>query len=105
VTPHLTPLVGRTERVEGMPPELQRVLFALKPNEATMLETPEGFIVAIPAEIAPADPKSDPMGFEQTRAVVTRSISGDIGAVFTEALRLRANPKINQKNFDQIVQP
>ena len=33
------------------------------------------------------------------------TVPHDLSAAFTEALRLRANPRINQKNADQIIQP
>jgi peptidyl-prolyl cis-trans isomerase D len=105
VTPHISPVVTRAQPAEGMPPELQRVLFSLKKGEPTMVETAEGFIVGVPAEIIEPDPQADAAGFEQARTAVNRSIGSDLSSVFTEALRQRANPRINQSNFDQIVQP
>lgn len=105
VEPRLTPIVERATSLEGMPPELQRVLFDLKPTEPTMLETAEGFIVAVPAEIVAADPEADKNGYEQTKVAVIRSIGNDLTTLFTEALRQRADPRLNQKNIDSIVQP
>ncbi len=105
VIPHLTPLVSRGEGAAGMPPELQRVLFALKKDEPTMVETAQGFIVAIPAEIAVADPAADKAGFEKLRSELSRNMASDYASVFQDAVRLRANPRINRTNFDQIVQP
>jgi peptidyl-prolyl cis-trans isomerase D len=100
VTVRQTPLVTR-----GQPAALQRVLFTLKKGEPTMVETADGFIVAVPAEIVEPDPKADAAGYEQVRSAVSRSMAGDLTAVFTDALRQRASPQINRKNFDQIVQP
>jgi peptidyl-prolyl cis-trans isomerase D len=88
-----------------MPAELQRALFTVKKGEPTMVETPEAFLVAVPAEVIEPEAKSDPAGYEQVRTAVTRSFGGDLTSVFTEALRRRANVQINQKNFDQVVQP
>ena len=105
VTPHITPLVARDQTAEGMPPELQRVLFELKPGEPTMQETAEAFIVAVPAEIIDPDPKADQAGYDQVRKAVARSVGQDLSSVFAEALRLRANPRVDQKNVDQIIQP
>lgn len=105
VTPRLTPVVTRAQAAEGMPAELQRVLFTLKRGKPTMLETAEGFVVAVPAEIIDADSKSDPAGYDQTRVAIARSVAGDLANVFTEAVRLRANPRIHQENLNQIVQP
>jgi peptidyl-prolyl cis-trans isomerase D len=105
VIPHLTPLVTRGEGAAGMPPELQRVLFGLKKDEPAMVETSQGFVVAVPAEIAVADPHADKAGFDKLRSELSQNIASDYAGVFQEAVRLRANPNINRTNFDRIVQP
>jgi peptidyl-prolyl cis-trans isomerase D len=105
VTLRQTPLVTREQGAEGMPPELQRVLFGLKKGEPTMVETAEAFIVAEPADIIEPDPKTDQTGYDQARQALTRSVASDITNVFVEALRGRASVKINQQNFDSAVQP
>lgn len=105
VTPRLSPLVTRNQGDPGMPAALQRVLFSLKDKEATMVETPEGFVVAQLAEIVKPDPASDKSGFDQARTALTRSIANDVSTVFIDALRQRAEPQVNQRNFDSIVQP
>jgi peptidyl-prolyl cis-trans isomerase D len=102
VTVRRTPLVTREARTEGMPAQLVQVLFGLKKGEPTMVETPDGFIVATPAEIVEADPKTDPAGFDQLRTAVIRSIAGDLASVFADALRARAQPRINQAALDNI---
>ena len=105
VTPTLSPLVTRSQPDPAMPRELQQVLFSLKKAEPTMVETPEGFLVASAVEIVAPDPATDPMRYDQVRAAESRTLADDMSAAYTEALRLRANPSINQANFDQIVQP
>ncbi len=97
-----TPLVTRDANAEGMPPQLQRVMFGLKPGEPTMVETPDGFIVAVPAEIDEPDPKNDPAGYSQVREVLARSIGNDLQTVFAQALRERAQPRINQQVLDNV---
>jgi peptidyl-prolyl cis-trans isomerase D len=105
VLPTLSPVVTRTQQDPGMPREVQQVLFGLKKGEPTMAETPDGFLVATPVEIVEPDPATDTARYDETRAAVARTVAGDMTDVFTEALRLRANPSINQTNVDQIVQP
>ncbi len=105
VLPDLSPLVTRAEPDPSMPREVQQVLFSLKQGEPTMVETAQGFLVATPVEIIAPDPAKDPAGYEQLRAAVSRTVANDLATVFSEALRLRANPRINQTNFDQVVQP
>lgn len=104
VTPKLSPLVTRNEGSPDVPPELQRVMFGLKPNEATMVQVPDGFIVAQLVEIVKPDAATDKTDYDQARAAVTKSISDDMATVFVDALRQRANPQINQQGFDSVVQ-
>jgi peptidyl-prolyl cis-trans isomerase D len=102
VTVRRTPLVTRGASAEGMPPQLEQLLFALKQGEPTMVETSDGFIVAVPAEIVPADPKADPAGYAEVRQAVAQSIGTDLATVFTETLRARAHPRINQSVLDSV---
>jgi peptidyl-prolyl cis-trans isomerase D len=103
VTVRRSPLVTRRGTAEGMPPQLAQVVFGLKPGEPTMVETGDGFVVAVPAEIIDTDPKADPTGYGQVREVVTRSISSDLANVFADALRTRAAPSINQPIVDNVI--
>jgi peptidyl-prolyl cis-trans isomerase D len=105
VTPSLSPLVTRSQTDPSMPAEVQRVLFTLKKDQPTMVETADGFLIATPVEIVSPDPAADAAGYEQLRAAVARTVGNDLATTFSEALRLRANPRINQANVDQIVQP
>ena len=105
VVPRLTPLVTRAQPSDAVPLELQRVMFQMKKGEPTMVEAPEAFIVATLVEIVEPDPKADQSAYDLVRGALTRSIGNDLTTVFTEALRQRADPRINQKNYDQIVQP
>jgi peptidyl-prolyl cis-trans isomerase D len=105
VQPHLTPLVTRSEQAEGMPPELQRVLFGLKKNEPTMVETPEGFIVAAPVEIVEPDPKADAGDFDRVHQALVRSMTSDVAKVFADAITNAATISVDQNNLNAIAQP
>jgi len=100
-----TPLSGREQAASGMPPELLRTLFDLKPGEPTMVEQSDGFVVAVPGQIEAADPKSDPADYDQVRSVLARSLGQDVNEIFVQALRDRAQPRINQQNLDSISGP
>jgi peptidyl-prolyl cis-trans isomerase D len=102
VTVRRTPLIVRGGAAEGTPPQLEQALFTLKQGEPTMLETGDGFIVAVPAEMVEADPNADPAGYGQVRQVVARSIGTDLASVFADALRARAEPRINQPVLDNV---
>ena len=105
VTVHRSPLVTSGTPADSIPAQLQRVLFGLKAGEPAMVETPEGFIVAVLAETVEPDPKADPVGFDRVRTVILRSVGTDYAATFANALRARANPRINEQVFTSIVQP
>lgn len=102
VTVRRTPLVTRDATADGLPPQLQQALFGLKQGEPTMVETNDGFVVAVLADIVEADPRADPAGYAQVRAALARSMSTDISAVFSDALRARAEPRINQAVLNSI---
>ncbi|MBN9559620.1 MAG: SurA N-terminal domain-containing protein [Alphaproteobacteria bacterium] len=105
LTVRRSPLTGRATPAEGVPPELVRPLFAAKKGEPLMVETPDGFVVAVPATIEQPDPKADPADYDKVRQALMRAIGDDIELTFAKALRDRTPPKINQKLLDQIAQP
>jgi hypothetical protein len=105
VTPKLSPLVTRSQENSEIPPDLQRVMFGLKKGEATMVDTPAGFVVGQLAEIVRPDGAADKAGYEQARSAVTKSIDNDMATVFIDAVRRRAKPQTNQQAFDSVVQP
>ena len=105
VTPKLSPRITRGEGNPEVPANLQRVMFGLKQAEATMLETPDGFVVAQLAEIVKPDAAADKAGYDKARTAISNSISNDMATVFVDAVRQRANPQINQQGFDSVVQP
>ena len=98
-----TPLVGRIGEQAGMPATLQRVLFGLKPHEPTMVQTASGFVVAVPDQILPPDPKKDAAAYTALRTALGRSIAGDVANAFAAALRARAHPQIDHTVFDSFV--
>jgi peptidyl-prolyl cis-trans isomerase D len=105
VIPKLSPLVTRNQGSPDVPPDLQRVMFGLKQGEATMVETPEGFVVGQLAEVVKPDAATDKAGYDQARAAINKSIGNDLATVFVDALRRRAKPQTNQQAFDSVVQP
>jgi len=100
-----TAAVTRGAATESIPGELANVLFGLKPGEPAMVATPTTFVVAVPAQIDTPNPSADPGGYDQLRTAISRTVGNDIASIFTEAVRERANPRINQENFNSVVQP
>ena len=73
-------------------------------DEATMVEVPEGFMVAQLTEIQPANPAADKLGYDQARAATTKSLQNDLMAVYVEALRRETSVQTNQTAFNGVVQ-
>lgn len=99
------PPAGRAAPVEGVPAQLVRPLFTLKPGEPTMVETADGFVVAVLAKVVEADPAADPVGFGQVRDALAHSVANDMEMVFASALRARARPTVNRAMLDSVAQP
>jgi len=98
------PPAGRSTGATGMPMQLVEPLFALKQGEPTMIETADGFTVAVLAEITEADPAADAAGYGKVRDELAQAVGADIQALLTIALRNRANPKINTTVFNTVAQ-
>ena len=96
------PPVGRSAGADGVPTQLIEPLFSLKQGEPTMVETPEGFVVAVLAAIQNPDPSADAAGFGQTRDALAKALGDDMQSVLTLALRNRAKPKVNASMLDSI---
>jgi peptidyl-prolyl cis-trans isomerase D len=90
------PPTGRGSPAQGFPAALLAPLFGLKQGEATMVETPDSFVVAELAQIVEPDPKADPIGFDRVRQTLAREIGQDIGGVYANAVRDRGNPHIDE---------
>lgn len=104
VTVRSTPLVTRNATTEGMPPQLQHVLFGLKPSEPAMVQTPDAFVIAVPDKIETPDPKANQAQYASVRDVLTRTLATDYALSYADALRLRASPQVNQSVLDSFVQ-
>lgn len=90
---------------QGVPPQLVAPLFGMQPGHPTMVQTQNGFVVAVLTKIVPADPKADPAGYAQLRDALTKTLGNDAQDIYATALRNRANPRVNQKLLDQVAQP
>ena len=100
-----TPLVARGDTDSGVDPHELSVLFGLKPHQPAMVETQDGFVVLVPDEIRTPDPKNDPIGYGAIQQALSQQIGGDVETAFADALRERAHVRVNQTNFNSIIQP
>ncbi len=98
------PPVARSVPTPGVPAELVAPIFALKPNEATMVEAPEGFLVAKLVSVDAPAPSTDPVGTKQMRDALERAVSQDVEVAYATALRERAKPRVNGPLLETLIQ-
>lgn len=96
--------VGREGGPE-VPPQLVEPLFRLKPDEATMAETADGFVVAQLTGIIPPDPGADALAFGRVRDQITQEIARDLERQYVAAIRRKADPTINRRLVEQLAEP
>ena len=98
------PAIGRGAPPPGVTPELAGTLFRIKQGEPTMVETPDGFIVAVLAAINVPDPASDAAGVAELRDQIAKQVASDIETSLIVSVRNAANPRINSTLLNQIAQ-
>ena len=99
-----TPPIGRTGAPQGVPPELVQPLFALKANEATMVSTPLGYLVARLDAIQTPDLAADPDSANQLRQALTQQMAQDMEVLYANAMRDKAKPRVNGALLESLVQ-
>ena len=98
------PATGRAATVAGVPTQLIAPLFSLKPGEATMVETEDGFEVAVLDRVIDADPAKDPAGVAQIHDAVAQQMANDIEQLFVLAVRNQVQPKVNRAMLETLAQ-
>jgi peptidyl-prolyl cis-trans isomerase D len=89
---------------DGVPPQLIQPLFDLQTGKATMVETPDGFVVARLDQVQEPDPTKDPVGYAQLKDQLSHSEADDLEIAMATALRTRAAPRVNRALLAQVVQ-
>ena len=100
-----TPPLSRSTPTPGVARELADAAFKLKLHEPTMIEVPDAFLVAAPAEISAPNAAADPLGAGQTRRAMVEAVGQDLQNLYATALRSRLRPTVNQRVIDSIVNP
>ncbi len=99
-----TPPMLRASPTDGVPRELVEPVFALKPGDATMVEVPDGFVVAKLASVESPDPAADPTAATQMRSALSAALAQDIELTYAAALRERAKPRVNRTLLESLSQ-
>lgn len=98
--------IGRDPAAAGaVPPELLAPLFELKPGDATMVPTREGFAVAQLSGINVPEGEPPAALLAPIRSAIEQSIAQDIEVQFLSALRGRADVRVNERLLEQLARP
>lgn len=99
-----TPGYTRNAEPQDEPSGFVPSLFNLKPGEATMLSSPDGFMVAVLAGIRHPSAQDDPSAYATLRQSLNRTLQNDLGDSFLQGLQAQGKVRINEKLFAQIYQ-
>ena len=98
-------VVRRDQTTGPVPANLVQIAFSLAPGTSTMLETPDGFVVATVTAVRHPDARADPLGFARARQQLDAAMADDVENSYVETLRNRANPQINGNAIEQVLAP
>ncbi|MBC9205804.1 SurA N-terminal domain-containing protein [Roseomonas aerophila] len=84
------------------PPELLAPLFDTAPNEATMAQAADGFVVGQVVDVLRVNPDADPLALGRVRSEVEQAMLNDLEAQYLEALRRSANVTFNPTLMGQV---
>ncbi|WBV41418.1 peptidylprolyl isomerase [Pseudoroseomonas cervicalis] len=94
--------LARDAQQPGLPGEVVQAIFAAAPNEATMAETRDAFVVAQVMQVVPFDPASDPLALGRVRGTVEQAMLADLEAQYLDALRRGAEVRYNEEALRQL---
>ncbi len=96
-----TPFTRDSRSVEGLPGELVRKLFDVKPGETVTGATADSQVVARLKEIIPADPAAGDATLATVESTVAQGLEGDIMTQFGNALRNSYPVEVYRNRIDQ----
>ncbi|AHJ62648.1 Peptidyl-prolyl cis-trans isomerase [Granulibacter bethesdensis] len=98
------PLLTRKGETGDVSADTRRALFALKLNDSTMVNTPDGFAVIRLTRILSPTEKDDPAAFSQAREQITQGLAEDLENTFLASLRSKADARVNNALLQRIMQ-
>ena len=94
---------SRQKAVYNLVPAVQNQAFLMNIGDVTMMETPDGFIVASLKSIKTPNPKDNMESYQQLKDNLTDSMKFDIQASYAISLEQLNKSIINQKALDALI--
>jgi peptidyl-prolyl cis-trans isomerase D len=98
------PAMTRTAPPAGVSNALAQILFSLKPGQATMQQSKDGFTVLAVTAITRPSPKDDPSDAAAVTQAMTKAMQDDTVASLMAGFQARDSVRVNGKVFAQIYQ-
>lgn len=92
----------RAKPAKGVPHQLMQVIFTLKKGAPTMVQTNEGFVVAVVSDIAEPKKGSDKSMRQRIAQRLDQAMQNNVLGTYSAALRKRYHVSINTKLLNQI---
>jgi peptidyl-prolyl cis-trans isomerase D len=96
--------VTRNAPPAGMASQMVPLLFGMKQGAATMLQTPDGFEVAVLAKVVNPTPQQDSTDYSQVYGAMAKALQNDIAESVIAGLQGRDKVSVDQKLLAQIYQ-
>jgi peptidyl-prolyl cis-trans isomerase D len=101
----ITPPITRgAQPPANIPQAMIPVLFGMKQGDATMQQTPDGFLVAVLTKIQLPDPAQLPQQYQALQDALAKSLQNDVTESFLAGLQTREHVTVDPKLFAQIYQ-
>ena len=87
----------------GVPAALLPVAFSLKPGDATMVTSPDGYAVAVLTAINHPDPSTQQTAYARLTAEANQALGNDLEIAYAAHLTETSKPQINTDAFNRVV--
>ena len=97
--------IGRGAPPADVPAELARLAFSLAPGQSTMVETPDGFVVATITGAQHPGPGSNALAFARMHSRLDQAVGDDIEASYAMALQRQTPPRLDAAAMRRVISP
>ncbi|CAK7192594.1 Chaperone SurA [Commensalibacter sp. Nvir] len=98
-----SPLFSREEPAKIILPALQQQSFIMKAGQSTMMETPNGFVVATLTKCIVPSKNDNPVAYNSVKQSLSQSLSDDIAYDYKNFIQKNIDIKVNQQALDALI--
>ena len=87
----------------GVPAALVPVAFTMKPGDATMAASPDGYAVAVLTAVSHPDPATQQAAYDRLTAEASQALGNDLEIAYAAHLTEAARPQINTDAMNRVI--